>query len=62
MQHLGLVTGWSTPCASAMKAYEDLYETETEPNASNIEALAALFNDDAGNELCRQRQKRKLSS
>jgi hypothetical protein len=45
-----------------MKAYEDLYETETEPNASNVEALAALFNDDVGNELCRQRQKRKPSS
>ena len=41
-----------------MKAYEDLYK----PDASNAKALAALFNDDIGNESCRQRRKRKLAS
>ena len=32
------------------------------PGPSNVKVLAALFNDDVGNESCRQRQKRKLAS
>ena len=58
MQRLGLITVGSTPSASAVKAYEDLYK----PDASNAKALAALFNDDIGNESCRQRRKHKLAS
>ena len=63
MQRLGRVGqggegGGATPSASAMKACEDLYK----PDASNAKALAALFNDDIGNESCRQRRKRKLVS
>ena len=41
MQRLGLITGLSTPSASAEKAYEALYEAE--PIAFNIEALEVLF-------------------
>ncbi|KAG2616686.1 hypothetical protein PVAP13_3NG249553 [Panicum virgatum] len=46
MQRLGLATAGATPSASAVKAYEDLYK----PDTSNAKALAALFNDDIGNE------------
>ena len=58
MQRLDLVTVGATPSTSAVKAYEDLYK----PDASNVKALAALFNNDIGNESCRQRRKRKLVS
>lgn len=58
MQRLGLVSAGATPSASAVKAYEDLYK----PDASNAKALATLFNDNIGNESCRQRRKRKLAS
>ena len=50
VQHLVLVTEGLTPSASALKTYEDLYKTKTKSIASNIEALAALFNDDVENE------------
>jgi len=43
MQRLGLVTGLSTPSASAKKAYEALYDAG--PSASIVEALEALFLD-----------------
>ena len=58
MQRLGLVTVGATPSTSTVKAYEDLYK----PDASNVKAVAALFNDEVGNESCRQRRKRKLAS
>ena len=58
MQRLCLITVGSTPSASAVKAYEDLYK----PDASNAKALAAIFNVDVGTESCRQRRKRKLAS
>jgi len=58
MRRLGLVTVGSSPNASAVKAYEDLYK----PDASNVKALAAIFNNDVGTESCRQRRKRKLAS
>ena len=45
-----LVTEGFTPSASALKTYEDLYKTKTKSIASNVEALAALFNDDVENE------------
>ena len=48
MQRLGLVTVGATPIASAVKAFEDLYNLD----ASNVKALAVLFNDDIGNESC----------
>ena len=57
MQRLGLVIVRATPSSSAVKAYEDLYK----PDASNVKALAAIFNNDVGIESCRQRRKRKLS-
>jgi len=40
-----LVTVEATPSTSTVKTYKDLYK----PNASKVKALAALFNDDAGN-------------
>ena len=58
MQCLGLITVGSTPSASVVKAYEDLYK----PDASNSKVLAAIFNVDVGTESCRQRRKRKLAS
>ena len=58
MQYLDLVTVGATPSTSAVKVYEDLYKLD----ASNIKTLAALFNDEVGNESCRQRRKRKLAS
>ena len=58
MRRLGLVTVGATPNASAVKAYEDLYK----PDASNVKALAAIFNNEVGTESCRQRRKRKLAS
>ena len=59
MQCLGLVTGLSTPSASAEKAYEALYEAE--PIAFNIEALEVLFHC-GENESHWQQRKRKPSS
>jgi hypothetical protein len=46
-----LVTGLSTPSVSVIKAYEELYEIETDPTTSSLEALPELFNNDIGNEL-----------
>jgi len=57
MQRLGLVIVRATPSSSAVKAYEDLYK----PDASNVKALATIFNNDVGTESCRQRRKRKLA-
>ena len=59
MQRLDLVTERLTPSVSAVKVYEDLYKTKTAPSASKVKSLAALFNDDVGNESRRQRRKHK---
>ena len=59
MQRLGLVTGLSTPSASTMKTYEEVYEAGSDD--SNVEAREALFHG-VGNESCRKQRKRKLSS
>ena len=54
MQRQSLVTVEATPSTSTVKTYKDLYKPKTykdlyKPNASKVKALAALFNDDAGN-------------